>query len=208
MQKRNLTRDKIGDAAIRFVESEGLEKLSMRNLAAKLNIEAASLYNHIKNKADLLDLIQEHLYSQLAADYTEKSWQNHLRALAHATRHGLLKYPGIVTLFATRPTVTTSSLIQVEKTLKVLLKAGFKSSEVMMIYRNFHVFILGHVLAEVGRVPGEIDSSHEPKLENINMEHYPVLKKVHQYKSNTDFEKGFKMGLEMIIKGLELNLKK
>jgi TetR/AcrR family transcriptional regulator, tetracycline repressor protein len=50
MQKRNLSKQKIFDTAIQIIESEGLEGLSMRKLASKLNIEAASLYNHFSSK--------------------------------------------------------------------------------------------------------------------------------------------------------------
>ena len=201
MQKRNLTKQKIIDTAIELIENEGLESLSMRKLASKLGIEAASLYNHFSNKSELFDFIQEHLYSQIPFHSLEKNWQNHLTELAMQTRQGLLKYPKIALLFATRPTITDSSLKQAEFTLNLLIKAGFKKSEVLSIFRNLHVFILGHVLAEVGQAPG--DDGQEPTLKNININNYPSLKKSYSYKSNIDFEKGFILGLQCQINGLE-----
>jgi AcrR family transcriptional regulator len=42
-------------AALRLADAEGLEALSMRNLAQKLGVKAMSLYNHAKNKDDLID---------------------------------------------------------------------------------------------------------------------------------------------------------
>lgn len=208
MKRRNIKIEKICGAALLLIEKEGLEGLSMRKLAAQLNIEAASLYNHIANKAELLDMIQEHLYSQIPGSFSVKNWKNHLEELAMATRRGLLQIPKVVTLFATRPTITHSSLKQVEITLGVLIKAGFKLSEVMAIYRNIHVFVLGHVLAEVGYTPGENNHQHEPSLEKINIDNYPILKKSYSYKSNSDFEKGFKIGINTIINGLEILLNK
>ena len=40
--------------AIEYADRHGLEKLSMRKLAAELGFEVMSLYNHVKNKPDLL----------------------------------------------------------------------------------------------------------------------------------------------------------
>jgi hypothetical protein len=206
MQKRNLTKSKICEAAIDIIENNGLEGLSMRKLASKLNIEAASLYNHIANKSQLFDLIQEHLYSQTPANFADKNWKTHLFNLAMSARQGLLQYPKVALLFATRPAITTSSLKQAEITLNVLIKAGFKPSDGLSIFRNLHVFVLGHVLAEVGKVPGEKDDTNEPSLNNININEYPTLKKSFSYKSSLDFEKGFKLGLECTLNGLEILL--
>lgn len=52
-----LTRDRVCAAALELVDDEGLEALSMRRLAARLDCEAMSLYNHVRDKADLLDAV-------------------------------------------------------------------------------------------------------------------------------------------------------
>lgn len=203
MKKRNLTRTKICETAILLIEKEGLSQLSMRKLAAALNVEAASLYNHIKNKYELFDLIQEFLYAKIALKANEDHWKNHLHELISYTREGLLKFPQIAVLFATRPTITPSSLNQIEKTLNILIKAGFKKSEVLAIYRNLHAFVLGHVLAEVGHVPNETE---EPTLTHLHLDQYPTLKKAFNARPKNDFDMGFKLGLNNILNGLELLL--
>jgi AcrR family transcriptional regulator len=207
LRKRNLTKQKICQQALILIAAEGLEGLSMRKLADQLNVEAASLYNHIANKAELFDMLQEHLYSQLQPPKANVCWQEHLMGLARATRKGLLKYPRVIPLFATRPTITVSSLIQLEMTLNILLQAGFKHSEVITIYQNLHVYILGHALAEIGKVPGQlIEEVNDPSLNKINLNTYPTLKKAYSFKSSTDFAKGFEKGIRNIIRGLETQL--
>ena len=52
-----LTRDRVCAAALALVDDEGLEALSMRRLAARLSCEAMSLYNYVRDKADLLDAV-------------------------------------------------------------------------------------------------------------------------------------------------------
>jgi TetR/AcrR family transcriptional regulator, tetracycline repressor protein len=157
---------------------------------------------------ELFDFIQEHLYSQIPSGFSNKNWKTHLSELAISTRKGLLRTPNIVLLFATRPTITASSLKQVEITLNTLIKVGFKQSDVLSIFRNLHVFVLGHVLAEVGRVPGETGRSDETSLDAINIDNYPTLKKAFSSKSSINFERGFKLGLECMLNGFEILLER
>ena len=208
MKKLSLDRKKICEKAIELIEADGLENLSMRKLAEKLNVKGASLYNHITNKSDLYDLIQEFLYSQMKPLKASAHWQEHLIQLAETTRQGLLSIPNIVPLFATRPTITESSLKQIEQTLKILIQSGFKHFEAFIIFRNINIFVLGHVLAEVGRTPGEPDNQNEPSITKINIDPYPTLKKAGAYKAALDFDKGFRLGIESMIKGLEQIIKK
>jgi AcrR family transcriptional regulator len=49
-----LSRERVLLAALRLDDAEGLEALSMRNLAQELGVKAMSLYNHVKNKDDLI----------------------------------------------------------------------------------------------------------------------------------------------------------
>jgi AcrR family transcriptional regulator len=54
-KRRSLDRRRILVTALRLVDREGLEALSMRKLGAELRVEAMSLYNHVPNKSALLD---------------------------------------------------------------------------------------------------------------------------------------------------------
>jgi AcrR family transcriptional regulator len=52
---------------LRLIYRRGFEAMSLRELAAEVGIQAASLYNHIRTKQDLLfDLIREHMEALLA----------------------------------------------------------------------------------------------------------------------------------------------
>ena len=81
-----LTRQRVADAALAFIDAHGLDGLSMRKLGAELGVEAMSLYNHVTNKADLLDAVAERLYHDVLEVYGTPSgdWKVHARALCHA----------------------------------------------------------------------------------------------------------------------------
>jgi len=54
-------------AGLRLICRHGFEAMSLRELAAEVGIQAASLYNHIRTKQDLLfELIHEHMTALLA----------------------------------------------------------------------------------------------------------------------------------------------
>jgi AcrR family transcriptional regulator len=63
-----LSRERIVAAALAEVDEHGLESLTMQGLATKLGAGAMSLYNHVKNKDDLLAGISELIWEDIAAE--------------------------------------------------------------------------------------------------------------------------------------------
>ncbi len=62
-----LSRDRILGAALVFIDEHGVESLTMQRLAAGLGTGAMSLYNHVKNKDDLLAGVSELVWEEVAA---------------------------------------------------------------------------------------------------------------------------------------------
>lgn len=82
-----LTREAIVAAALRVLDRDGLDGLSMRRLAEELGTGAASLYWHVRNKDELLDLINERLTEDLQLPPPDPShWQEQLRDLGRRMR--------------------------------------------------------------------------------------------------------------------------
>ena len=65
MARQGLTRADVIGAAIEMIESEGLHSFSLRELAGRLHIKAASLYNHIRNMDELYTEIGYYVISEL-----------------------------------------------------------------------------------------------------------------------------------------------
>jgi AcrR family transcriptional regulator len=62
-----LSRDRILRAALVSIDEHGVESLTMQRLAASLGTGAMSLYNHVKNKDDLLAGVSELVWEEVAA---------------------------------------------------------------------------------------------------------------------------------------------
>jgi AcrR family transcriptional regulator len=89
-----ITRDAILAAAARVLDADGVDGLSMRRVADELGTGPASLYWHVRNKDELLQLLFEHLNDEIELPAPDPArWQAQLkglgrqiRSLAHAHR--------------------------------------------------------------------------------------------------------------------------
>src|SRR5918999_1237962 len=82
-----LTRDRVLRAAIALADREGVEAISMRRLGAELGVEAMSLYNHVPNKAALLDGMVETVINDIELPTQVDDWKACIREMAHSYRN-------------------------------------------------------------------------------------------------------------------------
>ena len=85
-KKKKITRKAILKAAIKVADKEGLSKLSMRNLAKIFRVEAMSLYNHVKNKEEILDGIVDLIFKEISWNAKADDWKVSMTERAHSTR--------------------------------------------------------------------------------------------------------------------------
>ncbi len=83
-KQRGLTRERLVDAALELVREEGLEALSMRALADKLEVKAASLYWHVRDRRELLDLLAESIVDSVRFRRPGPGWRENVLALGSA----------------------------------------------------------------------------------------------------------------------------
>jgi len=82
-----ITREAVVEAAVHVLDTDGLEALSMRRVAQQLGTGPASLYWHVRNKDELLQLVFEHLNDQLELPEPDPdAWQDQLKQLGRQVR--------------------------------------------------------------------------------------------------------------------------
>jgi TetR/AcrR family tetracycline transcriptional repressor len=62
-----LNRDQVLHEAMRLLDDDGLDALTLRALAARLGVQAPTLYWHVKNKAALLDALADTIMDEAIA---------------------------------------------------------------------------------------------------------------------------------------------
>ena len=133
MAAKGLTREMLPVAALRIVDSDGLDALSMRRLGSDLRVDPMAAYRHIPNKGILLDEVVEAVISEIDTDAVDTSlpWQDQLRTLALSYLAALMAHPHAAPLIAQRSLRTAGSLRVVEKALRIMTDAGAQLTDAL-----------------------------------------------------------------------------
>lgn len=81
-----LTRERLVAAALELINEEGLEGLSMRALADKLEVKASSLYWHVRDRSELLELLAESILETVGRPRRGGGWRDNTLAIGAALR--------------------------------------------------------------------------------------------------------------------------
>ncbi|GAA4540609.1 TetR/AcrR family transcriptional regulator C-terminal domain-containing protein [Amycolatopsis samaneae] len=174
--RAGLTRERIVDVALEFVDEHGVAALSMRKLGAALDVEAMTLYHYVPSKDALFEALVDRLTVPMGGVRPEpgERWERWLGRLARAYRAELLAHPGVLPLAATRPVTSRVALGHVEAALRVLVDAGFGPVRALDVLNTVMTFVLGHTLAEAGRTPGA-EMSDVDSLGELDATEFPLL---------------------------------
>ncbi len=150
MPRQGLNRRKVLEAALRIVDEEGLDELTMRRLAQAVGVEAPSLYKHISAKTDILDGIAGLVYEEIDFGDASGPFADRFRSYAASCRKALLRHPNAVPIMATRPVTGRNTIALAETVIEQLHSLGFCTEMGRRFLNVSFGFIVGHALAEVG----------------------------------------------------------
>jgi TetR/AcrR family transcriptional regulator, tetracycline repressor protein len=151
-ERAGLTGAAILAAARAVVEGDGVERLTMRRLAAELGVTPNSLYSHFESKAALVDALLDSLLADVEApDPDAGDWRDGLVALMGSTRRVLLAHPRLVALFLARPGRGANAMRLGDATLRLLARGGVRGPRAAQALRALLVFSLGFAAVEVPR---------------------------------------------------------
>ncbi len=147
-RSRGLTRELLVEAALELVNGEGLEGLSMRALADRLAVKAASLYWHVRDRRELLDLLAESILEDVSLPAPSGSWRTGVLATAAALGRELAGQRDAARILLEVPEALERSAVYA--TLKAqLAEAGLQPAEAGDIAR----MVITYVIA--GATPAE-----------------------------------------------------
>jgi len=92
-----LTRERVTGAALELLDSDGLDGLSMRGVADRLGVKAASLYWHVRDRRELLDLVAASVLAGVPLP-ADGPWRGRVIALVAGLRALLDEHPNLAPL--------------------------------------------------------------------------------------------------------------
>jgi TetR/AcrR family transcriptional regulator, tetracycline repressor protein len=157
-RERPLGREELLATALRIVDAEGLQALTMRRLGDAVGVEAMSLYKHVPNKEALLDLTVERMRSEmLLPDSLPTGWVDLMACIFGEYRRVLAAHPNMLPLAGRRADGLAPT------GLTFLIGQGFAPNDAVELYQSLAAFTIGYSMmsSPLARVdpsqwPGEL----------------------------------------------------
>jgi AcrR family transcriptional regulator len=204
-----LSRERVLRAAVKLADRDGIESLSMRKLGHELGVEAMSLYNHVRNKEEILDGLVDAVFAEIELPPPDADWAEAMRRRAVSARQALKRHPWALGLLESRVQPGPANLRHHDAVLGSLRNAGFTIEMSAHAYSVLDSYIYGFTLNELalplatrqdvtevaGNIVRESAAGEYPFLTEMAIEH--VMKRKYDYGDEFEF------GLDLILEGLK-----
>jgi AcrR family transcriptional regulator len=204
-----LSRERVLRAAVELADRDGIESLSMRKLGQELGVEAMSLYNHVRNKDDILNGMVDIVFSEIDLPASGVDWSTAMRRRAISARQALRRHPWAIGLMESRAQPGPATLRHHDSVLRSLREAGFSLEMTAHAYSVLDSYVYGFTLNELslpfdtseqvaevaGNIMAEFSSGDYPYLAEMAIEH--AMKPGYSYGDE------FEIGLDLILDGLQ-----
>ncbi|MYT30700.1 TetR/AcrR family transcriptional regulator [Streptomyces sp. MspMP-M5] len=146
------TREAITAAAVALADTEGLDAVTMRAVAARVGAGVMSLYSYAPDKETLLELMVDHVGGELLppAPLTG-DWRTDLKTLAHHQRALMLRHPWLPAALTARRTLGPHTLAFLEHALAALRPLPLDGAAKLEIFSLLTGFVASHVGHELTR---------------------------------------------------------
>lgn len=137
-KKVRLTKDHIFETALHLVDADGLDALTMRRLASRLGVQAASLYHHVPDKDALIDGVLVKMRSEIQIpDPIPADWKDLMEAIFAEFGRVLAAHPNLVSLAGRRVETDPDS------GLVFLTELGFSDDEAVELWQSMIACTVG-----------------------------------------------------------------
>lgn len=183
----------IAKAALKLVDDHG--DFTLPQLAKALKVSASSLYNHVKGRDEIIELMRGQAMQVISLPHLEpEKWQESVQLIATEYWASYSKHPRLIPLM-TSYTVRDSTTLRVYDALaEAFAAAGFAPKQRLQAITIIDSFILGSALDSAA--PAEVWLADEQAS--------PEFKAALESGQNTEdrARQSFELGLEIILDGL------
>ena len=210
-----IDREGMVETALELLDDVGVEGLSMRRLAERLGVKAASLYWHVRNKEELLGLLADEICAGVREPDPDLPWREKVETLVRENRRVLLLHRDAARILAGTVPAGPNRLRLAETMLGTLLGAGFSRRDAVRA-----AFLLTdyatHFVVEETRPAGVGTANDTGKQEKrvevrrsfeiLPEDEYPNIVALAGYLTDPNANGRFEFGLEALLDGLERKL--
>ncbi|KJS61539.1 TetR/AcrR family transcriptional regulator [Streptomyces rubellomurinus] len=201
------SRQEVVDTARRLVDAEGVDRLTMRRLAAEIGSTPMALYHHVRNKEELLVLLLDDYAGrtlrrrELPADPRER-----VLAAAEAIHRALADCPWIVEVLTADDLMATSALWYVEQIVDGLIACGLTPEQAVHGYRSLWYYTAGEIVVRATAARRRADSDRatyrEQVFAGLDPAELPRLARLGARWADLTAEDTYPAGLRALLTGL------
>jgi AcrR family transcriptional regulator len=215
--KEPLSRDRIIDAAIEILDADGLDAVSTRRVAEALQTGSASLYAHIANRDELVDLMYDRIAAQVEVpDPDPAQWQEQLRTYARNAQRVWAAHADIARASLGAIPTGANRLRVAERVLAILLAAGFSEQTAAWTVDRLQIYIdadayegwLHTARAKAGLSAEEYIGSVREYYRQLPTDRFPIIAGLADTIMSGDSDERFEFGLDLLIDGLAGHLQR
>jgi TetR/AcrR family tetracycline transcriptional repressor len=200
-----LTQEQVVRRAVDLMAEAGLEALTLRRLATELGVSAPTLYWHVRNKRELLDLMAEALVARAGRTTSPapgQPWWEWLAERARLQFRALVSHRDAALVVAgNRPTEAT--LPGIEEVLASLVVVGFPAAEALRIVLSIGHYVIGCAVERQAEEARSADAVRDTRLLE-QAEALPTLRAAIgtlEGPGPSSGDAGFEYGLGLLIDG-------
>lgn len=195
-------KERILATALKIVDEEGAEVLSLRVLAQRLDSSTATLYRHFSNRAELISHLIDHTLGGIpvqADELRSLGWEDACRAMATWMFENLRSHPNIAPLLLAQAPTGPNAMALREVALQVLLDAGFSPRVAIRCYATLARFVLGFAIQLNGEETEDVALAEAYR--NSGEDNLPATGAVAAF-APVPLEDEFSFGLDLLLAGL------
>ena len=211
-ERAPVSREAVVQAALGLLAQGGLDAVSFRRIAKVLGVSGPTLYWHVENKRQLMDLLAEELLRRSGRAYAGPApgqpWWEWLQDDARRMFHALIATRDAPRILAgNRP--STESFPEIERVLGVLVDAGMTPGEAQQTLFAIGAYVIGSATewqAEAERarsqpLPDPADERLNALRAEVLAEQPLLLAAIGERLGGRDTA-AFEFGLDLLVDGL------
>jgi AcrR family transcriptional regulator len=219
-----LSRERIVAEALRLLDAEGIDSLSMRRLGSELKVGATSIYWHVPNKNALIELVVDEVYAELEvpeiADPAE--WREATITCARSLRRLIIRHPWIVSVLGDTGLayLGPNMMRMFDRMLSIFETVGMPLVEGEQAMTAVVGYVVGMASSEAAwlNMLARSELNERDWVENLwpsvdeAARAYPRLQNLYSAQRGRDPEgarnESFDYGLDRVLDGIEIQLRR
>jgi len=211
-----ITRETIVEAGLRVLERVGMDALSMRLVADELRTGAASLYWHVRNKDELLQLLFERLNDEIELPEPDPMrWQEQVKMLGRRVRDLAHRRRDYARLSLGRIPSGPSLARFAEWMFQLLVPVGVPDHVIAYAGDLFSLYVGAFAFEESLGPPSptgeplaadQIGAMFRDYLQSLPTEQFPHVQRTAGLLFAGDTDARFEFGMEVLVRGIESHI--